>query len=92
MTTKEINEIIGLNPTVRLFNILVHNDITLDKLKTMSEDEIMKIRNIGRKCVNEIYELLEKEGVTLTVKKEAKDEQIEALKKMHPNCVVVREE
>ncbi len=34
----------------------------------------------------------ENEGVTLTVKKEATEEQIEVLKKMHPNCVVVREE
>ena len=34
----------------------------------------------------------ENQGVTFTVKKEATDEQIEILKKMYVNCVVVREE
>ena len=33
----------------------------------------------------------ENEGVTLTVKKEATDEQIEILKKMYPNCEIERE-
>ena len=33
----------------------------------------------------------ENNGVTLTVKKEATDEQIEILKKIHVNCVVVKD-
>jgi len=33
----------------------------------------------------------ENTGVTLTVKKETTDEQIEILKKMYPNCVVIKE-
>ena len=34
----------------------------------------------------------ENEDVALTVKKEATDKQIEILKKMYPNCVVVKED
>ena len=48
-----------LDLSVRSYNCLKRGGITtVEKLRTMSDDELMRVRNLGRKCIYEIREKL----------------------------------
>lgn len=48
-----------LDLSVRSYNCLKRTGITtVEKLRTMSDDELMRVRNLGRKCVEEIKQKL----------------------------------
>ncbi len=48
-----------LELSVRSYNCLKRTGITtVEKLRTMSDDELMRVRNLGRKCVEEIKQKL----------------------------------
>lgn len=48
-----------LDLSVRSYNCLKRTGITsVEKLRTMSDDKLMRVRNLGRKCVEEIKQKL----------------------------------
>ena len=48
-----------LDLSVRAYNCLKRAGInTVDQLRSMTEEELLSVRNLGRKCVNEIHEKL----------------------------------
>ena len=49
-----------LNLSVRAYNCLKRHGIrTVDELKALSDEELVQVRNIGKRCVEEIKEKLE---------------------------------
>lgn len=55
MFAKEPLQIVDLNFGTRITNALLRNKITtIDQLCTVSDDELLKIRNLGEKAVREI--------------------------------------
>jgi len=64
---EEIRNFVGPRPhyiedlglSVRAYNCLRRAKIrTVEELRTMSVDDLIKVRNLGRRCVNEILEIL----------------------------------
>jgi len=54
---------------VRALNCLKANDITkIGQLLSKREDELLSLRNFGRKSLNEIKEILTKMGLALGMK------------------------
>lgn len=59
-------QIVDLDLTIRSFNCLHRaNILTVGDLVKQTEEELMKVRNLGRKSVKEIKEKLEELGVSL---------------------------
>jgi DNA-directed RNA polymerase subunit alpha len=55
-----------LNLSVRSFNCLKRAGISkVSELLDMSEDEIIKMRNFGKKSLDEIKQVLEERGLSL---------------------------
>ena len=49
-----------LDLSVRAYNCLMRHGIrTVDELKAMSDEELVQVRNIGKRCLEEIKEKLE---------------------------------
>ena len=52
-----------LDLSVRAYNCLMRHGIrTVNELKAMSDEELVQVRNIGKRCVDEIKEKLEELG------------------------------
>ena len=63
-------EITELNLSVRTFNCLVKRKITtIEKLKNTSINELLLIKNLGRKSLEEIKEKMLELGVVLPISK-----------------------
>ncbi len=63
-----------LDLSVRSFNCLKRAGInTVDDLISKSEDEMMKVRNLGRKSLEEVMAKLDSLGFTLTKEDENND-------------------
>ena len=55
-----------LELSVRSDNCLRNNDIkTIDQLLTFSEADLLKLKNFGRKNLNEIKDILDEKGLSL---------------------------
>ena len=70
MTTAPTSEwdipVESLNLSVRSFNCLKRAGISkISELLDMTEDEIIKMRNFGKKSLDEIKQVLEERGLSL---------------------------
>ena len=61
------DEITVLNLSVRSFNCLWRAGIqTIDKLQSVTEDELLHVRNLGKKSFDEIVSVMDQYGLKLT--------------------------
>lgn len=56
---KTATSIDDLGLSVRAYNCLKRHGVrTVDELKTMTDDELMQVRNLGSRCIKEIKEII----------------------------------
>ena len=64
------NKIEELDPTVRTYNVLKRAGInTIKDIVKMSWNDLSRVRGMGIRCLDEIEELLKKEGLKLRIER-----------------------